>query len=207
MTYIRVVFFDPATMDILGYARLDKATAETVTDEATGGVEITMALKMWDPTANDNTGAFAASSIITELQQNTATAVSTLVYLDGEELTNADVANVDLTGTMNIQFSSTADLQPMEYGDLQSASDEYKATVNFNGTQLESKTVAKDASYTYNLKTYAESMNYNLADYTIKIEMGGQNVTEDVYDPDTGILNIEKVTGNVVVTVTSNQQS
>lgn len=204
MSYIRVVFFDPSDMDILGYARLDATTAETVTDETTGAVEITMALKMWDPTANDGTGAWKADSIITELAQNTATAVSTLVYLEGSTLTNADVANVDLKGTMNLQFSSTAELKPMEYGDLQSPSDEYKASVNFNGVDLDSKTIAKDGSYTYNLKEYADRMSYNLSDYTIKIEMGGQDVTSSVYDPDTGILNIEKVTGNIVVTVTSN---
>jgi hypothetical protein len=41
--------------------------------------------------------------------------------LDGEELTNADVgfaAEQSVTGTMNLQFASSATLVPMKSGDL-----------------------------------------------------------------------------------------
>ena len=58
---------------------------------------------------------------ITSLAQNQEVEVSALVYLDGEHLTNADVAatqKTSVTGKMNLQFSSSADLVPMEYGDL-----------------------------------------------------------------------------------------
>jgi hypothetical protein len=58
---------------------------------------------------------------IIALQQNVATALSALVYLDGEAIGNDDVAATDaksLTGTMNLQFSSSATLVPMEYADL-----------------------------------------------------------------------------------------
>lgn len=201
MGYIRVVFFDPATMDIYGYARLDASTAETVTDEATGAVDITMDLRMWDPTANDNTGAFATSSIITELQQNTAKAVSTLVYLDGEELTNADVANVDLTGTMNIQFSSTADLQPMEYGDLQSPSEEpseYNVTVN--GIAVSQK-VQAGATYTASVDDFAAYLDEGAVVTGVTVKMGGTEVV-GAYDSTTQTVTVSDVSGDLEITVT-----
>ena len=55
------------------------------------------------------------------LTQNQAHALSVLVYLDGTQVTNADVAatgSTSMTGTMNLQFSSSATLVPMEYADL-----------------------------------------------------------------------------------------
>lgn len=58
---------------------------------------------------------------IMALTQNVATALSVLVYLDGNEVTNADVAatgSTSMTGTMNLQFSSSATLVPMDYSDL-----------------------------------------------------------------------------------------
>ena len=58
---------------------------------------------------------------ITALTQNTATAVSALVYLDGENVGNDDVAATAATsmnGTMNLQFASSANLVPMEYTPL-----------------------------------------------------------------------------------------
>ena len=58
---------------------------------------------------------------ITALTQNTEKAVSVLVYLDGNKVTNGDVANgaTSLTGTLNLQFSTNTALVPMEYSALQ----------------------------------------------------------------------------------------
>lgn len=58
---------------------------------------------------------------IVALPQNTSVKVSALVYLDGETITNKDVSATQaksLTGKMNLQFSSSATLTPMEYADL-----------------------------------------------------------------------------------------
>ena len=60
-------------------------------------------------------------AVITALTQGQAQAVSVLVYLDGNTITNADVAataSTSVTGTMNLQFASSATLVPMEYTDL-----------------------------------------------------------------------------------------
>lgn len=58
---------------------------------------------------------------IMALTQNTAHALSVLVYLDGNLVGNDDVAATaatSMTGSMNLQFASTANLVPMEYADL-----------------------------------------------------------------------------------------
>lgn len=54
------------------------------------------------------------------LNQNTQQNLTALVYLDGNKADNATVANGDasLTGHMNLQFASSAELKPMEYTDL-----------------------------------------------------------------------------------------
>ena len=65
-------------------------------------------------------------AVITALTQNTAKAVSVLVYLDGRYVTNADVAataETSMTGSMNLQFSSSANLTPMNYTPLMEQGD------------------------------------------------------------------------------------
>lgn len=67
----------------------------------------------------------STDNAIMSLEQNTATALSVLVYLDGYTVDNADVAatgSTSVTGTMNLQFSSSANLVPMEYADLRDGS-------------------------------------------------------------------------------------
>lgn len=63
----------------------------------------------------------SADNKIMALTQNTAHALSVLVYLDGNVVTNADVSatgSSSMKGTMNLQFSSSAQLTPMEYTPL-----------------------------------------------------------------------------------------
>jgi hypothetical protein len=62
-----------------------------------------------------------ADNVITALTQNEATQVSVLVYLDGNRVGNKDVAATaptSVSGTMNLQFASSATLVPMDYADL-----------------------------------------------------------------------------------------
>ena len=63
----------------------------------------------------------SANAKIMALQQNVATALSVLVYLDGETIGNDDVAATNaksMEGKLNLQFASSATLVPMEYADL-----------------------------------------------------------------------------------------
>ena len=118
MESIRVVFFDPSTKAILGYARLDADTSAPTTN---GG--LTMKLKMYNADGTkkmSTTDSSKEDPTIVALEQNKAKAISVLVYLDGATVTNADVANgaYSMNGTMNLQFSSSATLVPMDYTDL-----------------------------------------------------------------------------------------
>ncbi len=88
-------------------------------------------------------------AVITALQQNTAMYVSALLYLDGEELENKDVAYDDaksVTGMLNLQFASSADLVPMEYGGLHTPGEtKYKVTYDLNGATGNPPAVAEVA--------------------------------------------------------------
>ncbi|MBR5817415.1 MAG: hypothetical protein IKY62_02095, partial [Clostridia bacterium] len=67
-----------------------------------------------------------ANGELMDLGQNVATKLSVLVYMDGDLIDNSMVAaeaTASLQGTLNLQFSSTADLKPMDYT-------EFKATAN-----------------------------------------------------------------------------
>ncbi|MBQ6718931.1 MAG: hypothetical protein IJN20_01090 [Oscillospiraceae bacterium] len=135
---------------------------------------------------------------ITPLTQNIAKAVSVLVYLDGENVGNKDVAATDassMTGTMNLQFASSANLVPMNYTPLKSQGVAYKVTVD--GTEQDTKAAA-GAEFTYTLadgKTVAS------------VTVGGTALTattDYTVDTSTGKITIpaEKVTGDIVITTT-----
>lgn len=73
--------------------------------------------------AGENLITDPADAVIAALTQNEAKAVSVLVYLEGAHIENADVAaNVaeSMSGTLNLQFASSATLVPMNYTPLQS---------------------------------------------------------------------------------------
>ena len=113
MECVRIVFFVTDTREILGEARLD-------TENATIGADgVTAKMYMYKNDALQNTEGSDAK--IVALPQNAEVEVSVLVYLDGETIGNEDVAATDVksvTGSMNLQFASDAELKPMEYGDL-----------------------------------------------------------------------------------------
>ena len=76
-----------------------------------------------------------ADAKIQALQQNIEERVSALVYLEGEQLTNASVpANVakSVSGTLNLQFSSSANLGPMNYGDFKTQGGAQSTTADPN---------------------------------------------------------------------------
>ena len=124
MGAIRVVFFDTNTRDIIAYARLDK---DKTTTAENGAIQMPLYLcqSLTDPTAkvNSDDTAYDDSIAIMELEQNTIHELSVMVYLDGNAVQNDDVAAdaaKSLLGAMNLQFSSSANLSPMQYSDLMS---------------------------------------------------------------------------------------
>ena len=131
---INVVFFDPTHDNaVFGMAKVTNVmTTEAVvaTNEAGDVIEytITGTLEMCQIKAVDGaTGLFVAGNVKTDenasylcaLTQNVPQAISAMVYLDGEKVTSADVlADAAVTGILNLQFASSAELKPMENSDL-----------------------------------------------------------------------------------------
>lgn len=119
MGKIRVVFFDTSTYTILANAKLDIGTDVVPNYTVSAEGEVTAYIKLVDENGEFITTQTDAA--ITSLDQNIQKNISVLVYLDGASMTNADVAATEessLVGTVNIQFASSANLVPMEYGDL-----------------------------------------------------------------------------------------
>ena len=148
-------------------------------------------------------------NVIMPLTQNTAHKLSVLVYLDGTKVTNGSVAATaatSMTGSMNLQFASSATLVPMDYADLHtpSASTEsgttYEVTVpvGVNGATTETKaTVTANTAYTFTVDS-----GYTLNSVTV----GGTAITTPNADTD-GKYTIpaESVKGNIVINVSDNQ--
>ena len=114
MKAIRIVFFDPTNGNkVVSTAKLD-------VDNATLGADgITAGLYLYTNTAEGEVKS--EDNAIMALTQNQATALSVLVYLDGENVGNDDVAATaaqSMTGKMNLQFASSANLVPMDYSAL-----------------------------------------------------------------------------------------
>ena len=114
MEAIRVVFFNPNTGDIYGYAIPGDFTVE--------GGKTTGKLVLQTATLENGKLRFTPKTDddLMDLQQNTATKISVLVYLDGDTVDNSMVANAaeSITGSLNLQFKSSAKLVPMENSTL-----------------------------------------------------------------------------------------
>lgn len=130
MDAIRVVFIDTTTGDLLGVAKLDmnEVTSEDATVNGSDVKKITAKLYLYNYTQDATSGKLtfttaksADDAVLCALQANTAKAVSAMVYLDGDYVTNEDVAAEasSMTGELNLQFASSAPLVPMENSALQ----------------------------------------------------------------------------------------
>ena len=117
MKHVRVVFFDPTDNNkVLAYGVPDSSKVEPL-----GGGEISVGMKLASKPIPTEDADYITDNIIMPLEQNKAHRLSVLVYLDGTTITNADVAvgaETSMTGRLNLQFSSTAELVPMEYSDF-----------------------------------------------------------------------------------------
>jgi hypothetical protein len=160
MGAIRVVFVN-ASNAIVGVAALDDMTTQTVNAEGDTAAHIsaTGSLKLVDYTITD-TGAmnistttstgtegtegyktsttvnFKSSDVLMELTQNEITKLTAIVYIDGDYVENGDVAATgtsSMTGSMNLQFSSTAELNPMNYTALSTGASNAETITNGNG--------------------------------------------------------------------------
>lgn len=125
------------------------------------------------------------------LQQNTATAVSSMVYLDGDLVDNSDVgiSGKTVEGKMNLQFSSSADLVPMEYTFTEDEDATTAPTVNATlatpTVSLSGKTVTVTAvdnatSYAVYIGTPDDTPDATLTN-TLSVELTALNEGDVVY--------------------------
>lgn len=147
MSAIRVAFVQESesSIGVLGIARLETATdtsqepstvdengEETTTTAATTvkaylymcdySYDMTDVTEVTDGILN--AGALKKdNATITTLNQNEATKVTVIVYLDGNVVDNSMVANAatSMSGKLNLQFTSDAQLTPMENSALRNA--------------------------------------------------------------------------------------
>ncbi|MBQ6685671.1 MAG: hypothetical protein IJM99_06155, partial [Firmicutes bacterium] len=141
--------------------------------------------------------------VIMPLVQNTQTALSVLVYLDGNNMGNDDVAataSTSMTGKMNLQFASSATLVPMEYADLHIGGNstptlgdnEVAVTVPEGVTGAAKAT--KNTAYTFTVDT-----GYTLNSVTV----GGTAVTPTDNTGGSYTIPADQVTGAIVINVTA----
>lgn len=123
---IRVVFYDTGDGEILGIATLDTANG-TVTGN---NYKLNLVLQNYSIDAegivtttgakiDDGTTTVNESCALAALTANTVKKVTALVYLDGDRIDNGDIGiAAELNGKLNLQFSSSAALDPMDNNDL-----------------------------------------------------------------------------------------
>ena len=164
MSAIRVAFVTPTNSgyDVLGVAKLNITSQWSDAlgaFEYEGGTEVgndglKADLLMCEYTI-ENDGTLTAGAVkadktaITALEQNKAKKITVVVYIDGDIVDNTMVANAQksMSGKLNLQFSSSAELTPMANARMEAGGENQKnvsyeysevaqagATYNFGGT-------------------------------------------------------------------------
>ena len=135
MKSIRVTFLDP-NGNSSQLAVLDMSTAKATAD----GIKADLKLGNYVdgnfvPVANADSTEYDDSITLAKLNQNQAQSLSVVVWLDGDTVDNGDVANAaqSITGSMNLQFSSSVELQPMRNTALSNLKVDYRDAVDANG--------------------------------------------------------------------------
>lgn len=126
---IKIVFIDKDNT-IIANAKLDASytktdgdiTSRTYIKNADGSIIANIRLYTTSEENGVKTETFVDvnNQELCSLTANTAKGLSVLVYLDGNEVDSSDVANssISMNATMNLQFSSSVELDPMDYSGL-----------------------------------------------------------------------------------------
>ena len=102
------------TVDIIRYTVTGYLELCEMEGAASGGV-----YSAGDPLADEETTSYHDGAVLCDLTQNSPKAISVMVYLDGEDVTSADVlADRNVTAALNLQFASSVTLKPMVNSDL-----------------------------------------------------------------------------------------
>ena len=136
MKSIRVTFLDPDG-NSSQLAVLDMSTAKATADGIKADLKLGSYVDGNFVPVDDDDGTEEHNESITlaKLNQNQAQRLSVVVWLDGDTVDNGDVANAaqSITGSMNLQFSSSVELQPMRNTALSNLKVDYRDAVDANG--------------------------------------------------------------------------
>lgn len=179
MSAMRVVFVETKIENnlpqytVLGIAAADitKTTDEQDGDttysggDAVGTDGLKAGLYLYNYTVG-NDGAIALGekkgdkSVLTNLDQNVAKKITAIVYIDGEIVDNTMVANAanSMTGSLNLQFSSDADLKPMENTNMRNGGEKAKDAPGVTHT----KKADAGATYAYGGTEYTVKEGYTI---------------------------------------------
>ena len=175
MSAIRVAFVTPTDSgyDVLGVAKLNitsRWSDALGAFEYEGGTEVgndglKADLLMCEYTVGDD-GTLIAGDVkadktaITALEQNKAKKITVVVYIDGDIVDNTMVANAQksMSGKLNLQFSSSAELTPMANARMEAGGE------NQQGVTYTYKEVAKAGEkYTFGGTEYTVNAGYVIA--------------------------------------------
>ena len=178
MQAIRVAFVNPDNGTVYGIAALGDITVEgenytgklylqNYTFDTEGKLTTTGNKANADGTEQDESKALMA------MQQNTAQKMTVIVWLDGDTVSNGDVANAQqsITGSLNLQFSSSAELVPMQNTALKNLTASEKTLTGIEITTPPTKT-AYTAGETFSAEgmvvkaKYSDSTEKEVTGYT-----------------------------------------
>lgn len=195
MSAVRVAFVDASSSEVLAMGALDvKRTIETnglptytkgTSVNPVGNTGYKAGLFLHEYTYDKTSGIvtlgnmLADKSAITALTQNVASKLTVIVYLDGDIVDNTMVANADtsMTGVLNLQFSSSATLAPMENTGMRNGGTQSTAVTY---------TVKANAGNTYEYGYYSGTVKtgytiYDGSDGAIYFSTDGQHYTRLTY--------------------------
>lgn len=189
MDAIRVGFIDDQGI-IMGIAKPSITLAETVD----GALKAPLYLYTYSFEALDDTGLslvmgerLLTENKITDLVQNIAKAVTSVVWLDGDIVDNTMVsatAAASLNGVMNLQFATSANLNPARDGKI----------LNFTGdkTELEAVILANQET------AEAGKGTYTTVSWTA-FETAYNRAVAVNENPNAGVIEIRNATKNLVL--------
>ena len=208
MQAIRVAFIDPASGEIYGVAALTGGF-ESNDGSYTGKLYLqnyTIEGGQLKLNGNKMIGDKNDVALMT-LQQNTAQRLTVIVWLDGDSVDNGDVANAaqSITGSLNLQFSSSATLIPMKNTALRNLTESETSTTK-TLTDIEITTQPTKITYTAGEQfsadgmvvtaKYSDNSNEVVTDYTI--------TPAEALTKDNNKVTVSYTKGDVTKTATQN---
>ena len=189
---LRVVFINTADNTILGVAGID------TTDVTNGN---TYGLHMYNYTVDEDVGTVTlgdkkADDTITTLTKDTAKAISTLVYVDGGAV---DYAMDKVTGSLNLQFCTDAELQPMKYDNYATAGLTFTGETT-NATVSQAQTIARPTTIKVGNTALTDAEMDKVTWKSSKTDVATVNET-------TGVVTVGSTAGETVITATYTDNS